>query len=140
MSKEEIEQVLEGIKSILEDPRLETFSINYRNESAREDNQVTSEGITVTIPTLLEDSRPSYDTIYSRDNKESVSGGWIQHKGTDLCADFHCECGHHGHHDGEFTYAIKCSECTAPYAVGQNIKLIPLGHREEEYFTDYEEF
>jgi len=140
MTEEDIDELLNGIRGILEDPRLKSFSINYRSEDCRDGAEVTPEGTTITIPDLLKESRPSYDTIYSRDNKETVSGGWVQYKGTDLCVDLHCECGHHGHYDGLFAYAMKCSKCTTPYAVGQNIKLIPLGHKEEEYFTDYKGF
>lgn len=33
---------------------------------------------------------------------------WIQFKGTDLCADFHCPCGEHGHIDAEFAYFFRC--------------------------------
>lgn len=41
--------------------------------------------------------------------------GWIQWKGTNVCMDFHCECGEMGHVDAEFAYAIKCGACGALY-------------------------
>lgn len=37
---------------------------------------------------------------------------WIQWKGTDLCADFHCSCGYFGHIDNAaFLYFLKCPHC-----------------------------
>jgi hypothetical protein len=38
---------------------------------------------------------------------------FIQWKGTDVCMDFHCECGQHYHIDAEFAYAVKCVKCDA---------------------------
>jgi hypothetical protein len=52
--------------------------------------------------------------------------GWIQWKGTEVCIDLHCVCGHFGHFDGDFFYFYQCPECGARYAVGMNIALIPL--------------
>jgi len=56
---------------------------------------------------------------------------WIQLKGTDLCADVHCECGHLGHIDGDFNYEIKCEHCGKEYYVGSHVFLYPKGE-----FTD----
>lgn len=36
---------------------------------------------------------------------------FIQWKGTNVCMDFHCECGEHLHFDGYFAYAVKCPSC-----------------------------
>ena len=58
-----------------------------------------------------------------------VSGkphGWIQWKGTEVCIDLHCICGHHGHFDGDFFYYYQCPACDARYAVGMNVALISL--------------
>jgi hypothetical protein len=52
--------------------------------------------------------------------------GWIQWKGTDVCIDLHCVCGHHGHFDGDFFYYYQCPACGARYAVGMNVALIPM--------------
>lgn len=86
-----------------------------------------------------------YETIYSNDNPETPARGWIQWKGTDVCIDLHCVCGVHGHHDGDFMYTVRCSECGRKYAVGQNVKLIELDTPElvkanELYHSDYKEF
>lgn len=73
---------------------------------------------------------PSYhDTwrqIYGRDFPDDGPHGWIQWKGTDVCIDLHCECGTHGHYDGDFMYAVQCEDCGRKYAVGSNVKLIEL--------------
>ena len=37
--------------------------------------------------------------------------GFIKRKGTDICLDFHCECGADGHFHGDFAYALRCAEC-----------------------------
>lgn len=74
-----------------------------------------------------------YESIYSQDNKEGENYGWIQWKGTEVCIDIHCHCGHHGHFDGDFFYYYECPECKTKYAVGANIKLIPLNGEQIEY-------
>ena len=65
--------------------------------------------------------------VYKQDfNVENIPHGWIQWKGTDVCIDLHCKCGHHGHVDADFFYYYDCPKCHTKYAVGQNIKLIEL--------------
>lgn len=71
------------------------------------------------------------DDFYTRvheANDPTPSGpyGWIQWKGTSVCMDTHCVCGYRGHFDGEFFYFYECPACHARYAVGMNVKLIPL--------------
>lgn len=60
------------------------------------------------------------------DFPEDTPHGWIQWKGTDVCIDLYCQCGHHGHFDGEFLYYFECPKCKTIYCVGQNVKLVPL--------------
>lgn len=36
---------------------------------------------------------------------------FIQWKGTDVCMDFYCDCGHHNHYDGYFAYYVECEGC-----------------------------
>ncbi len=38
-------------------------------------------------------------------------GAFVQWKGTDVCMDFYCDCGAHGHFDGFFAYTVKCQHC-----------------------------
>lgn len=40
---------------------------------------------------------------------------FVQRKGTDVCLDFHCTCGHDGHLDGDFAYYLRCPECERAY-------------------------
>lgn len=74
-----------------------------------------------------------YQEVYSQDNPVGNAHGWIQWKGTDVCVDLHCICGFHGHIDADFFYNYKCRECGRKYAVGQNIKLIPLSDKQIEF-------
>jgi len=75
---------------------------------------------------------PTGDVEYA----EGEPHGWIQWKGTDVCIDLYCKCGHHGHYDGDFLYAFECPACHAKYAVGQNVKLIELGADEVAEYKD----
>ena len=36
---------------------------------------------------------------------------FVQWKGTDVCMDFHCDCGAHCHFDGYFAYVVECPHC-----------------------------
>lgn len=73
-----------------------------------------------------------YEAIYSQDNPRGDAHGWIQWKGTDVCMDVHCACGVQTHFDGDFFYYFECPACHAKYAVGQNVKLIPLTAEQAE--------
>ncbi len=73
-----------------------------------------------------------YEKVYSIDNPSGAYGG-IQWKGTDVSIDLHCKCGHLGHYDGDFFYFYECPKCKARYAVGSNVKLIPLTEEQAEY-------
>jgi DNA-directed RNA polymerase subunit RPC12/RpoP len=52
--------------------------------------------------------------------------GWIQWKGTEVCIDLHCVCGHHGHVDGDFLYYYKCHECGRVFALDPVIRLMEI--------------
>jgi len=47
---------------------------------------------------------------------------FIQWKGTEVCMDFHCECGHHSHIDAGFAYAVECVFCGALYEMGTQVR------------------
>ena len=79
-----------------------------------------------------------WKALLERDNPPGEAHGWIQWKGTDACIDLHCKCGHLGHLDREFLYFYKCKACGAKYAVGQNVKLIPLDDEEARLVEDAE--
>lgn len=63
-------------------------------------------------------------------DKMEGNHGWIQWKGTNVCMDLHCECGHMGHVDVDFFYYFKCPSCQKIYAVGQNVRLYPVSKEE----------
>ena len=78
----------------------------------------------------------NWDQYYNSILNQSKIGspcGFIQWKGTDVCVDLYCVCGHHGHVDTDFFYNYKCVKCGQRYAVGAYIKLVPLTDDEAEY-------
>lgn len=60
---------------------------------------------------------------------------WIQWKGTEVCMDVHCRCGHHGHVDAEFAYFYKCPKCHITFCVGQTVRLYPIAAGCEDIAT-----
>lgn len=46
---------------------------------------------------------------------------FIQWKNTNACFDFWCECGHHGHYDGDFAYLIICGGCSEIWEMPWNL-------------------
>lgn len=77
-----------------------------------------------------------HDAVYPKDHPQEGPRGWIQWKGTDVCMDVTCECGHQGHFDGDFFYFFECPACHKKYAVGQTVKLIPLTTDEAAFIAD----
>lgn len=57
---------------------------------------------------------------------------FIQRKGTDVCMDVHCECGHHGHVDCMFAYYYRCIECGRVYEFGHEVSLKLLENPPED--------
>lgn len=43
---------------------------------------------------------------------------FIQWKGTEVCMDVTCPCGHHGHIDASFAYSLECPACGRFFDVG----------------------
>jgi len=50
----------------------------------------------------------------------------LQWKGSDICADFHCKCGAHGHIDADFVYYYKCAKCGRIYSMPGWMPLMEL--------------
>lgn len=59
------------------------------------------------------------------------AGTFIQWKGTDVCLDFYCECGAHGHLDSDFAYYVECPKCGARYELGTEVSARRLAKGEE---------
>lgn len=55
----------------------------------------------------MTDQSGSFDST----REEGRPFAFVQWKGTDVCMDFHCECGEHNHFDGYFAYVVKCAKC-----------------------------
>lgn len=58
--------------------------------------------------------------------------GWVQWKGTDVCADIHCLCGVMSHIDAEFAYYVQCPSCRRIYFLNGHIELVELTHEESQ--------
>lgn len=56
---------------------------------------------------------------------------FIQWKGTDLCMDFHCECGTHNHYDGYFAYHVKCKGCGQVYKMDTKVLMEKVNTSED---------
>lgn len=70
--------------------------------------------------------------------KEDAPHGWIQWKGTHVCMDIYCKCGHTSHIDDEFAYYIKCPKCNTVYKSNGNIELMELNKEELEGMNESE--
>ena len=89
---------------------------------------------------LTNESKSMYYQIYDQDQQlgNDTTYGWIQWKGTGVCMDIHCKCGHFCHFDGEFFYSYECPKCKTKFAVGANIKFIELKSEDEiKFFHNY---
>lgn len=63
---------------------------------------------------------------------------FIQWKGTDVCIDVHCTCGHSSHWDRDFLYALKCPECARIWHLGTQIQMVELSAEEAAVFGGFE--
>lgn len=59
--------------------------------------------------------------------------GWIQWKGTQVCADLHCACGLHGHIDADFAYYVECPRCHRIYSMCANVMLHELSEEAKAF-------
>lgn len=55
------------------------------------------------------------------------ASNFIQWKGTDLCMDLNCKCGHLGHVDAYFCYYVKCGNCGTIYKMADNVDMEDVG-------------
>jgi hypothetical protein len=46
---------------------------------------------------------------------------FVQWKGTDVCMDFHCDCGADCHFDGYFAYVVECPHCHSQWQMPFNL-------------------
>ena len=76
-------------------------------------------------------------SVREREHKFAAPSGWVQWKGTDVCMDVYCICGHHSHFDAEFLYYLRCPKCSRVFSVNAHIQLVELGKLEAEYMYEY---
>lgn len=57
---------------------------------------------------------------------------FIQWKGTDVCMDFHCDCGESYHVHGDFVYVLECPACGAKYELGTQVRARKLADQEAD--------
>mgnify|MGYP001593034448 FL=1 len=61
---------------------------------------------------------------------------YIQWKGTNVCMDFHCECGAFCHFDGDFAYTVKCPHCDTVWEMPDTIYPRKASERTYEYWRN----
>ena len=73
----------------------------------------------------------NYEAAWDQQHHFEGPHGWIQWKGTDVCMDVHCVCGHMSHVDADFVYQVQCPECQRVFFCNGNIQLIELEEVDE---------
>ena len=76
---------------------------------------------------------PAFDLTTEPDRPRA----FIQWKGTDVCMDFHCECGAYCHFDGYFAYTVKCPHCGAVWEMPHNLFPRRVGTETDPYWRDH---
>jgi hypothetical protein len=66
------------------------------------------------------------EALKIQEQYEGRPHGWVQWKGTDVCMDVYCKCGHHSHIDAYFAYHVKCPKCGTVYMCNGHIELIEV--------------
>ncbi len=67
---------------------------------------------------------------------------FIQYKGTDICMDFHCDCGAHCHHDGYFAHVVQCPHCKTNWKMPDHVtprRLLASDYPHEPQVMQYDE-
>jgi len=60
-----------------------------------------------------------------------AKSNFIQWKGTDICMDFNCKCGHQNHYDGRFAYYVQCAGCKQIYKLADSIEMEEVDRAED---------
>lgn len=76
--------------------------------------------------TIIKIAETKEDAWNIQETYKGKPHGWIQWKGTDVCMDIYCACGHHSHIDAEFAYHVECPKCHKVYMCNGHIELIEL--------------
>lgn len=97
-------------------------SVELTEQLRRDLNTFYGRPVEVKLPSYKEAWAVHYDG--ADPPPPSLRAQW---KGTDICADFLCECGARAHVDDGFVYAIECGVCHRRYLLDHRIALIPFG-------------
>lgn len=84
--------------------------------------EIMFNGQPMTITPFKHPPRPSWDNQHQFERPS----GWIQWKGTTVCADIHCDCGASYHIDAEFAYYVRCPACKSIFAINGHIQLLKI--------------
>ncbi len=82
----------------------------------------------------MSENKKALNADEARKIQEDYKGkphGWVQWKGTDVCMDIHCKCGHYSHIDAYFAYHVKCPSCGTVYMCNGHIELIEIEQEPE---------
>ena len=82
---------------------------------------------------MTREPTPVYDGF---DSDAPNPRAWVQWKGTNVCMDFHCECGAHCHFDGYFAYTVKCPHCATVWEMPTNLFPRKADERTAPYWRD----
>lgn len=77
--------------------------------------------------------RGTHDAVPGTDAEQ-----FIQWKGTDVCLDFYCPCGAHGHVDGMFAHYVRCGACGATFELGTQVRARRLADGEVPHIDPME--
>lgn len=58
---------------------------------------------------------------FIHDKETADPHAFVQWKGTNVCMDFHCNCGAFCHFDGYFAYAVRCPHCKTIWEMPSNL-------------------
>ena len=90
------------------------------------------------LRTELADSHPRVMRFTPDFSEIDGTSVFIQWKGTDVCLDFHCECGEAGHFDGDFAYQLRCGACQRVWDLPHTLALVPQQRYGYEIIRDVE--
>lgn len=66
------------------------------------------------------------DYVDEQDPRPEGTSARLQWKGTDICMDFECRCGHGVHIDDDFVYYVQCPGCGVNYALSPQVRVIEV--------------
>lgn len=108
---------------VLRDALLELVMRDNDAAMTRVRDLIEQIALTPAEPPVISDwPKQSIDLDYSMQCPGQGTGR-IQWKGTDVCMDVDCVCGHHGHIDTEFLYFYRCPKCDQVFVVGTTVRL-----------------